>query len=222
MGHGAPILDISSLAEVVSFSAGQTDAAENQGSATEQTLDLSPKVRLYFERQGLAVGADHSCAVTKDKKILCWGNNYNGELGDDSNTQRNHPVYVIDGDGSAAHLTDIIEIAAGEKHTCALKSSGEVLCWGNGSSGRQLGNGETASRDHPVYVKESETNSTSNLSGIIQITGGRSHTCALNEGGKVLCWGRDYSGQLGNGDPRSRVMKITRFMSMKVKAALTI
>ena len=90
-------------------------------------------------------------------------------------------------------------MAAGLVHTCALKSSGEVLCWGRGTYG-ELGNGETTDKDHPASVKESESNSASNLSGIIQITGGGYHTCALNEGGKVLCWGRDNDGQLGNGD----------------------
>ena len=146
----------------------------------------------------LAVGGQHSCAVTKDNKVLCWGYNADGQLGDDSNSDRDHPVYVIDGDGSSTHLTDIIEVAAGENGTCALKSSGEVLCWGVQAM-EQLGNGETTNKNHPVSVKESEANSASNLSGIIQINGGGYHTCALNEGGKVLCWGKNRSGQLGNG-----------------------
>ena len=170
-GTWSTTLDISSFTTVISFSARQTDAAGNQGRAREKTLGLSG-ARLYFERQNLALGKEHSCAVTKDNKVLCWGIASSGQLGDGSSTNRDHPVYVIDGDGSTTHLTDIVEVTAGSLHTCALKSSGGVLCWGTAGSG-QLGNGGTTHTNHPVSVKESESNSTSNLSGIIQITAGR-------------------------------------------------
>ena len=197
-GRWGATLNVSDITGSISLSALQTDAAGNQGRATERTIVLED-VNLYFEQQKLAVGGSHSCAVTKDKKVLCWGENVSGELGNDSTTRTSYPTYVVDGDNSANHLTNIVEIAAGNSHTCALKSSGEVLCWGAGGSGR-LGNGETLAKDHPVLVKmQNADNSFSNLSNIVQITAGDGHTCALNQGGKVLCWGLNAQGQLGNG-----------------------
>ena len=200
-GRWSTTLDISDLSGTISFSALQTDAAGNLGRASERTIELE-EVKLYFEQQKLAVGNQHSCAVTKDKKVLCWGENTNGELGNDSTDNTSYPVYVVDGDNSTIHLTNIVEVAVGNGYTCALKSSGEVLCWGNGSNGR-LGNGEISDKDHPALVKiqnaDSSLSSLSNLSNIVQITAGSTHACALNQGGKVLCWGYNAQGQLGNG-----------------------
>ena len=106
---------------------------------------------------------------------------------------------MVDGDGSSTHLTNIVEVAAGVDYTCALKSSGEVLCWGEGTYG-VLGNGGTSDKDHPVLVKiQNADSSLSNLSNIVQISSGNGHTCALNQEGKVLCWGFNAWGQLGNG-----------------------
>ena len=75
-------------------------------------------------------------------------------------------------------------------------------CFAGGvaSSGR-LGNGGTANTDHPVYVKESSTNSSSNLSGIIQITAGGRHACALSEAVERCFVGVEIVvDRLGNGD----------------------
>ena len=176
-------------------------SCEDSGSQSKakERIRSSAEARPTFERQSLAVGRLHSCAVTKDKKVLCWGGNINGHLGNNSTTSTSYPVYVVDGDNSTNHLTNIVEVAAGSDHTCALKSSGEVLCWGVGDSGR-LGNGETLAKDHPVLVKmQNADSSLSNLSNIVQITVGEAHTCALKSSGKVLCWGYNAQGQLGNG-----------------------
>ena len=193
-GRWRTTIDISALSGVVPLSAQQTDAAGNVGRAAEQAIELEG-VQLFFKRQILALGTGHSCAVTKDKKVQCWGSNIKGQLGDDTTTSRGHPAYVVDGDGSSGHLTGIVEVVTEDDHTCALKNDGKVLCWGRGGEG-QLGHGGTADKDHPVYVK---ANNSTDLTGIVQITAGSAYTCALKENGQVLCWGADNSGQLGNG-----------------------
>ena len=193
-GRWSTTVDVNNLSRVISFGAKQTDTAGNQGSASRQAIAVAEEY-LYFKWQNLAVGGGHSCAVTREKKVLCWGYNGRGQLGDDSHTNSDHPVYVVDGNGSTSYLTDIVEVVAGDNHTCALKGNGKMLCWGEGGDG-QLGHGGTADKDHPVYVK---ANSSTDLSNIVQMTTGQQHTCVLKESGKVLCWGSDTQGRLGNG-----------------------
>ena len=80
-------------------------------------------------------------------------------------------------------------ISAGEDHTCAVLSGGTVKCWGYGSYG-QLGDGSTTStQSTPVSV--------SSISTATSISAGSSHTCAMQSGGKVRCWGGNSYGQLG-------------------------
>jgi alpha-tubulin suppressor-like RCC1 family protein len=82
-------------------------------------------------------------------------------------------------------------VTAGYYHSCALLSNGSVKCWGSNDSG-QLGNVESGvDRAAPVSV--------SNLSGVVSVTAGSYHSCALLNNGSVKCWGNNYSGQLGNG-----------------------
>ena len=82
-------------------------------------------------------------------------------------------------------------IAAGYEHTCVLRISAGVACWGANSTG-QLGDGTTTDRSFPVDV--------SNLgSGVRAIAAGGFHGCALTVSGGVLCWGSNEYGQLGNG-----------------------
>ena len=104
------------------------------------------------------------------------------------------PVKVKKSDAAEDFLDGVEDVSVGGTHTCALRS-GDVFCWGRGDKG-QLGNGNFENVSIPVQVVESDE-STNVLSGIEQISLGRSHTCVLREG-EVLCWGSGGRGQLGD------------------------
>jgi alpha-tubulin suppressor-like RCC1 family protein len=132
----------------------------------------------------IALGAEHTCALTAGGTMGCWGANYSGQLGDGTNVNRNAPVGVSRLGG------DVTAIAAGAEHTCAVVDGG-VKCWGSNASG-QLGDGSGARHSTPVGV--------SGLSGgVAAIAAGSEHACALTTGGAVWCWGANFSGQLGDG-----------------------
>lgn len=73
---------------------------------------------------GIASGYGHTCALTTADAVLCWGYNFYGQLGNNSNANSPVPVAVI-GLGRGA-----VAIATGGLHTCALTTAGGELCWG--------------------------------------------------------------------------------------------
>jgi alpha-tubulin suppressor-like RCC1 family protein len=140
----------------------------------------------------ISAGGGHSCALTHAGGVKCWGSNYLGELGNETTTRQLTPSAVSGLDSGVAEIA-----AGGEAHVCALTTAGEVKCWGYNGYG-QLGDGTTANRHSPVDV--------SGLPDGVQAiaAGGYGHTCALTSAGEVKCWGRNSSGQLGDGTTTER------------------
>ncbi len=143
---------------------------------------------------GAAVAVDpggaHTCALTADDELRCWGWNFHGQLGDNTVDSRLEPT--------AVELPDVTAFALGGNHTCAV-SEGNVMCWGLNDSG-QLGDGSTITSLTPVDLCASAPVEC-NASDITAIAAGTAHTCAVAGvvTGAVVCWGDNSSGQLGNG-----------------------
>jgi Regulator of chromosome condensation (RCC1) repeat len=135
----------------------------------------------------VSTGSYHTCGIRTSGRLYCWGNDVSGQLGD-GGTNTNQPVPTE----VAGNATDWVAVDAGDFHTCALKSSGRLLCWGYDGFG-QLGDGGTnTERPTPTEVDGHATNWTA-------VDTGGSHTCARKASGRLLCWGADSSGQLGDG-----------------------
>lgn len=81
---------------------------------------LHPHPELAHATQ-LALGVRHGCALV-DHRVRCWGANYAGQLGDGTRTDR---VAAVEVDG----LPDVVEVAAGERESCALTADGALWCW---------------------------------------------------------------------------------------------
>lgn len=147
----------------------------------------------------LALGRYHSCAITTARSLDCWGRNSDGQLGDGTEIPHSQPAAVLGMESGVTH------VALGAEHSCALKTSGQLFCWGGNQYG-QLGDGATDQRMIPVPVKGLAAN-------ISVVTAGDSHSCALSlaGGGTLQCWGGNSSGQLGNGSTTDSAIPVTVF-----------
>jgi alpha-tubulin suppressor-like RCC1 family protein len=130
-------------------------------------------------------GNAFSCGLTTAGRVLCWGDNSFGNLGNGRTRSRDSvPVEVAGG-------RTFSDVAATGSHACALAVGGAAWCWGEREGGR-LGNGQSVGMD-PV-----PTEVTGGLT-FSAITAGYDHTCALKSSGAAYCWGRSEFGGLGNG-----------------------
>ncbi|MBB6562173.1 alpha-tubulin suppressor-like RCC1 family protein [Acidovorax soli] len=159
------------------------------GSTTSKTTP-QPVPGLASGVAAIALGGGHTCALTTAGGVLCWGYNVAGQLGDGSTANKTTPQPVT---GLAS---GVAAIAAGATHTCALTTTGAVLCWGYNALG-QLGDGSTANKTTPQPVPAL-------ASGVAAIAAGIQHTCALTTAGGVQCWGFNASGQLGDGSTANK------------------
>ena len=146
----------------------------------------------------IASWGGHTCALSSDGEVFCWGKGIDGQLGNDTDSSQNLPVKVVAETGSTDPLTGIIQIANGGKHTCALNLDGEVSCWGSGLYGQRGDNGTHLPIAYPVKVIIDSVGTP--LSNIAQVVAGSSYTCALNDDSNVFCWGYGAGGRLGHGE----------------------
>jgi len=141
----------------------------------------------------ISSGDRYTCAILDDGSVSCWGYNW-GNIGDGTTIQRNTPTQTSSlGTGRTA-----VAITSADMHTCALLDDGSVSCWGRNWGGR-LGDGTTTDRYTPAPTSSLGTNRTA-----VALSSGGGHNCALLDNGTVSCWGRNLSGELGDGTQINR------------------
>ncbi len=167
------------------------------GDGTKGNQSLPVAVRgLAGRAVAVTAGWGHTCALLETGKVQCWGANGSGQLGGNSAAELSLSPVTVYG------LTrGVAAIAARGGHTCALRETGDVECWGSNKYG-ELGDGTAVTRNSPVPVKELG-------SKVRSIAAGWNHTCATLETGKTMCWGWNYYGQLGDGSLTTHVTPVS-------------
>ncbi len=154
------------------------------GESGEETSKSTPVSVSLSEVTDVSAGGRHTCAITRDDRVWCWGNGSGGQTGRGTPNAQTAPAPVQATSGT-------VDVASGLAHTCAVYESGRVACWGDNSDG-DLGNNRLERTSSPTRVEGIEQ--------AVSIAAGDDHTCAVLEDGRLRCWGRGQEGQLGHGE----------------------
>lgn len=145
----------------------------------------------------------HTCVLTGMHRVRCWGANQYGQLGYGNTTNIGDAASRLPytaGDVPLPVTDPVMQLVAGNNHTCTLLQSGLVYCWGHNNFGQlgynrkdNLGDGEPVTSFGYVSLGGLAT----------RIAAGGDHTCAILQSGALRCWGANGSGQLGRGNKQN-------------------
>lgn len=146
----------------------------------------------------VATGDTTQYALLEDGTVVAWGTNDEGQLGNGpmgaTGELGRYPKPTIT-PVRVTGLTDVIQIEAGKKHAVALRKDGTVWAWGTRDDGA-IGDGQPKTLRPVMAIGPTQVKG---LQGITQIAATGRHNLALRSDGKVMAWGLNHDGQLGNG-----------------------
>lgn len=176
------------------------------GRATPMEVDPVPEGlglnALTADPMAITAGSAHMCAAYGAGVVYSWGLDTNAQLGPRDVTMPGSPLPSPWQSNVFAAAATIVQLEAGDAHTCARTSSGLVFCWGDNQQGQVDPAGARVNLLRlPVRVPfpEGET-------AAVSIAAGAFHTCAAYASGAVYCWGRPNEGQTGLANTMSAPM----------------
>ncbi len=159
------------------------------GDGTSGSDAVTVPVKVHLSGKAVAVNSydGHVLALMDDGTVWAWGSNSRGQLGDGNDGDdisggalfhNPTPVQVIG-------LSDIVQIATGNRHSVALSRDGRVWTWGDNSSG-QLGLGNKGNKNRPVLVTA--------IDQVVEVAAGLFNTLLVRQDGTVWIFGGSSSG----------------------------
>lgn len=160
--------------------------------------------------QAISVGHRYACALTTSGGVKCWGFVLTG-LTSSPCLPNSGPGFGVPQDVPGL-TSGVAAISAGVSHACAVMTNGTVRCWGTNDWGIS-GDGTYDNSieppvdrnrhsmwwsPEPVEVVKNDTGAP--LTGIVSVSAGSQHSCAVTETGEVWCWGSNFYGELGIGE----------------------
>ena len=186
---------------------GNTDNIGDEQNEMGDDLSVI-NLGIDFIPNSVECGGYHSCALSVDHQIKCWGSNFAAQLGQGDTINRGDNIGEMGDNLTSIDLGTNFNpssIRCGGLHVCALSTDHDTKCWGRNTDG-ELGLGDSNSRgdmdgemgdDLPVL--DMGTDFVPQLLG-----GGSGYNLALSADGSIKAWGNNMMGALGYGDTRDR------------------
>ncbi len=141
----------------------------------------------------MATGLNFSIAVCADGSIFSWGENASSQLGDGGTVDRTSGPASMATTGFLPSGTYLRSISAGESHVVALRSDGRVVTWGSAVYDQTHHGSSVPSLVHTSdFVLQGRT--------VVGVSAGQHHSMAVCQDGYIASWGRNHTGQLGDGN----------------------
>ena len=198
---------VTTSGQVLAWGAGGVGQLGN-GHRVNRNAPVYVKLPRGVKVTAVSAFNDGAIALTSTGRVLAWGYNFSGELGDGKKASTDTPVWV-----KLPKQTKVTSIAAGVDQLLAVTSTGGMLAWGDNRAG-QLGIGHTGGLSRvPVRVHLPRGIK------VVSASAGQSHSLALTSAGKVLAWGDNSQGQLGTGNRKARNVPV--FVHLPAVAHIT-
>ena len=156
----------------------------------------------------------YSCALFESRRLKCWGNNGNGQLGLGMSRGGNLGAVPNEMGENLPFLSlgtglKVSQFFLGQRHMCATFTNDKMKCWGFNDSDGELGTGDPQRRGFNPGEMGDALPFVDLGTGVKPMTMaiGQYHTCVVTTEGKVKCFGYNNVGQLGYGDRMSRGSK---------------
>ena len=188
-----------------------SDGELGDGTAVKRTTPVMvkkpdsktyPDVPADFTYVQVSAGTDHSLALGSDGYVYAWGDDTDGELGNNTTRDSSVPVRVRDpaSPNDTSKGLKAIQVSAGRDHSLAVDKDGNTWAWGSNGYGRLGNNSSNSYSTLPVRVHDPGDPSNSNKGlNVMQVSAGDWHSLAVDKDGNTWAWGRNDYGQLGNG-----------------------
>lgn len=137
----------------------------------------------------ISSGDGHTIALSMDGKVYAWGDNAGGQLGDGTVNNSNVPV-AVKTNGTDMDGKTIVQVSAGDEHTIALDTEGNIYEWGTMF-------GIYSRITTPRLLDVVGTVIANKI--ITKVVAGNCYSAAIASDGTVYAWGNNFYGQLGNG-----------------------
>eukprot|EP00271_Cylindrocystis_brebissonii_P003272 TRINITY_DN1406_c0_g1_i2.p1 TRINITY_DN1406_c0_g1~~TRINITY_DN1406_c0_g1_i2.p1 ORF type:complete len:367 (-),score=39.34 TRINITY_DN1406_c0_g1_i2:321-1421(-) len=144
----------------------------------------------------VALGAQHTIALTEDGRVFAWGSSRNGRLGHGKASlferwSLRAPMEMYPRQVEALRDQKVVAIAAGYQHSACVDDYGRIFAFGYGRFW-QLGLGHERDVSEPQRLP-------GGVPAVEQVACGGNHSAAVSLSGDVLVWGANESSCLGLG-----------------------
>lgn len=175
---------------------GQLGDGTTISKPTPTEMDLDLILHDQETIQNIYVGiASYNAILTSENRVLMWGNNNDGELGDGTTTNQSIPVDIT----NHFHLDlgeTITHLGIGKFHNTAYTSNHRIFSWGYDFT---IHLGEYTSSTIVIPRDDSDYFELNDNETMIKMTQGEAHTFFFTSDQRLILWGDNHFGQLGDG-----------------------